>query len=83
MPNYPAKSPESIEWLELDNGYMTSILTYLDTLTRHGRVFGSGNESIGAVVKVSLFSMLFSPFFFILITSSYLFFQDCFVLGFL
>lgn len=36
-------------------------LTYLDALTRHGRIFRSGNESIGAVVEVSLLSMLFDP----------------------
>lgn len=34
------------------------VLTYLDALTRHGRIFCSGHESIGAVVEVSLLSVL-------------------------
>ena len=63
MPLYPIERPESIGWSELDNGFLMKykVLTYLDALTRHGRVFCSGNESIGAVVEVSLLSMLFNP----------------------
>lgn len=63
MPLYPIESPESVGWSELDSEFWMKhkVLTYLDALTRHGRIFCSGNESIGAVVEVSLLSMLSNP----------------------
>ena len=62
-PRRSVKRPESIGWSELDSGFLIKhkVLTYLDALTRHGRIFCSGNESIGAVVEVSLLSMLSTP----------------------